>query len=153
MADARSDVVVIGSCFVDMISYVPRLPKFGETIKGTKFHMGFGGKAANQCVMAQNLGAKTVMIAKLGNDQFGKDTIHNFNRFGVNTQFISVTDEADTGVTNIGKIIYYCRKNKKKTVSELLSLIPNRNVALVIVQGNCSYSTSRFISGSDFQIS
>ncbi|XP_015762165.1 PREDICTED: ribokinase-like isoform X2 [Acropora digitifera] len=101
MADARSDVVVIGSCFVDMISYVPRLPKFGETIKGTKFHMGFGGKAANQCVMAQNLGAKTVMIAKLGNDQFGKDTIHNFNRFGVNTQFISVTDEADTGVTNI----------------------------------------------------
>lgn len=101
MADARSDVVVIGSCFVDMISYVPRLPKFGETIKGTKFHMGFGGKAANQCVMAQNLGAKTVMIAKVGNDQFGKDTIHNFNRFGVNTQFISVTDEADTGVTNI----------------------------------------------------
>ena len=65
-----------------------------------------------------------------------------------------MTDEADTGVTNIGKIIYYCRKNtKKKTVSELLSLIPNRNVALEIVQGNCSYSTSRFISGSDFQIS
>lgn len=76
--------------------------------------MDFGGKAANQCVMAQKLGAKTVMIAKLGNDQFGKDTIHNFNRFGVNTQFISVTDEADTGVTNIGKIIYYCTKKNKK---------------------------------------
>lgn len=121
MEDGCSDIVVIGSCFVDMISYVPRLPKFGETIKGTKFHIDFGGKAANQCIMAQKLGAKTVMIAKLGNDQFGKDTIHNFNRFGVNTKFISVTDEADTGVTNIGKIIYYCTEKKNKMVSELLS--------------------------------
>lgn len=95
------DVVVIGSCFVDMISYVPRLPKSGETIKGTKFQLDFGGKAANQCVMAQKLGAKTIMIAKLGDDQFGIDTIQNFKRFGVNTKFISMTDEADTGVTNI----------------------------------------------------
>jgi len=41
------------------------------------------------------------MIAKIGNDQFGKDTIENFKRFGVNTDFISVSDQAATGVTNI----------------------------------------------------
>jgi len=46
------------------------------------------------------------MIAKIGNDQFGKDTIENFKRFGVNTDFISVTDEADTGVTSIGKVFH-----------------------------------------------
>ncbi|CAH3121443.1 unnamed protein product [Porites lobata] len=101
MADDRFDVVVIGSCFVDMISYVPRLPESGETIKGTKFQLDFGGKAANQCVMAQKLGANTAMVAKVGNDQFGKDTRNNFKRFGVNTDFIAVTDKAETGVTNI----------------------------------------------------
>ena len=43
------------------------------------------------------------MVAKIGNDQFGKDTVQNFKTFGVNTDFISTTDEADTGVTNIGE--------------------------------------------------
>ena len=103
MVDSTLNVVVVGSCFVDMISYVPRLPKSGETVRGTKFQLDFGGKAANQCVMAQKLGANTAMVAKVGNDQFGKDTIDNFKRFGVKTDFISVTDKADTGVTNIGK--------------------------------------------------
>ena len=85
MASDGFDVVVVGSCFVDMISYVPHFPKFDETVKGTKFQLDFGGKAANQCVMAQKLGAHTVMVAKIGNDQFGKDTIKNFKKFGVNT--------------------------------------------------------------------
>ena len=49
-------------------SYVPRLPKAGETIHGTKFSMGFGGKGANQCVMASRLGAKTAMVAKVSVD-------------------------------------------------------------------------------------
>ena len=105
MADSRFDVVVIGSYFVDMISYVPHFPKFYETVKGTKFQLDFGGKAANQCVMAQKLGAKTAMVTKIGNDQFGKDTIQNFEKFGVNTDFISVTDKAETGITSIGKVL------------------------------------------------
>ena len=44
-----------------MHSYVPRLPKPGETIQGTYFSKGFGGKGANQCVMAARLGARTAM--------------------------------------------------------------------------------------------
>ena len=46
MAGDKFDVVVVGSCFVDMISYVPHFPKFYETVKGTKFQLDFGGKAA-----------------------------------------------------------------------------------------------------------
>ena len=46
-------------------SYVPRLPKPGETIQGDRFSMGFGGKGANQCVMAARLGATTAMVAKV----------------------------------------------------------------------------------------
>ena len=46
-------------------SYVPRLPKPGETIKGSNFCKGFGGKGANQCVMAARLGARTAMVAKV----------------------------------------------------------------------------------------
>lgn len=41
------------------------MPKPGETIEGHKFEIGFGGKGANQCVMAAKLGAKTAMVARV----------------------------------------------------------------------------------------
>jgi len=56
-----------------MHSYVPRLPKPGETIQGTYFSKGFGGKGANQCVMAARLGARTAMVAKVSHG------VHNLN--------------------------------------------------------------------------
>lgn len=46
-------------------SYVPKLAQKGETIHGTKFKMGFGGKGANQCVSSAKLGAKAAMVAKV----------------------------------------------------------------------------------------
>ena len=40
--------------------------------------MGFGGKGANQAVMAARLGARVAMVAKLGQDVFGQNTLENF---------------------------------------------------------------------------
>ena len=53
-------------------------------MKGYRFTKGFGGKGANQCVMAARLGARTVMVARLGDDTFGHETIENFQRNEVN---------------------------------------------------------------------
>ena len=39
---------VVGSLNVDQISYCPRLPGPGETLMGTKYETGLGGKGANQ---------------------------------------------------------------------------------------------------------
>ncbi len=63
---------------------MPRFPKPGETLQGHKFSKGFGGKGANQCIMAARLGASTAMVAKLGDDTFGYDTLENFRSNGVN---------------------------------------------------------------------
>ncbi|XP_071835069.1 ribokinase-like [Apostichopus japonicus] len=95
------DVLVVGSCNTDLISYVPRLPKPGETIHGHKFSVGFGGKGANQCVMAARLGAKVAMVAKVGEDSFGKDTIQNFAENNIKTEFVGITNAAATGVAPI----------------------------------------------------
>lgn len=46
-------------------SYAPKLPRAGETVLGTKFTTGFGGKGANQCVAAAKLGGKTLFIARV----------------------------------------------------------------------------------------
>lgn len=99
--ERQVDVIVVGSCNMDLISYVSRFPKPGETIHGSKFNTGFGGKGANQCVMAARLGAKTAMIGKVGDDSFGRDTINNFKENEVITDFLGTTDEASTGVAPI----------------------------------------------------
>ncbi|KAI0219595.1 Ribokinase [Lamellibrachia satsuma] len=95
------DVVVVGSCMMDFISYTPRLPATGETVQGHKFTVGFGGKGANQCIVAARLGAKTAMIAQVGNDKFGPGYIQNFKDNGVNTEHVGIKDEASTGVATI----------------------------------------------------
>ncbi len=94
-------VSVVGACNIDLISYVPRLPALGETLHGTQFRMGFGGKGANQALMAAKLGADVTMITKLGRDVFGENTLKNFQRFGVATQHVHFTDEAFSGVAPI----------------------------------------------------
>lgn len=86
---------------MDLISYVSRFPKPGETIHGKRFCTGFGGKGANQCVMASRLGAKTAMVGKVGDDSYGRDTIMNFKENNVVTDFLNTTKEACTGVAPI----------------------------------------------------
>lgn len=97
----RPKVCVIGACNTDLVSYVPRLPRMGETLHGSEFQMGFGGKGANQAVMAARLGADVVMIGKVGRDIFGENTLENFASVGVDTTHVEFADEAASGVAPI----------------------------------------------------
>lgn len=94
-------ICVVGACNIDLISYVPRMPAMGETLHGSRFQMGFGGKGANQAVMAAKLGARVTMISKLGRDVFGENTLKNFERFGIATRHVHVTERASSGVAPI----------------------------------------------------
>ena len=97
----RPNICVVGACNLDLISYVPRLPSMGETLHGNRFHMGFGGKGANQAIMAAKLGGEVTMVSKLGQDVFGENTLKNFKSWGVNTQHVHFTDQAFSGVAPI----------------------------------------------------
>lgn len=94
-------ICVVGAANLDLISYVPRLPRMGETLHGTRFAMGFGGKGANQAVMAARLGGQVTMVAKVGRDIFGEDTLKNFRAQGMDTAHVHVTADAFTGVAPI----------------------------------------------------
>jgi ribokinase len=94
-------VCVVGAANIDLISYVPRLPHVGETLHGTQFRMGYGGKGANQAVMAARLRAEVTMVCKVGRDVFGEGTLENFRSLGVDTRHVTFTDEAFSGVAPI----------------------------------------------------
>jgi ribokinase len=94
-------ICVVGASNIDLISYAPRLPKLGETVPGTRFQKGFGGKGANQAVMAAKLGGGVTVITKVGEDLFGQDTRKNFVDAGVDTTYLFTTGESFTGVAPI----------------------------------------------------
>lgn len=85
----------------DLVAYAPRLPKLGETLAGTRFAVGFGGKGANQAVMAAKLGAHVSMVGMLGDDAFGRDYLDNFRAQGVDVTHVGVSSAASTGVAPI----------------------------------------------------
>jgi ribokinase len=74
---------------IDLIAYADRVPGPGETLIGQRFQMGFGGKGANQAVMARLLGAEVAMINCLGDDAYGDMTLENFASFGIDTSHVS----------------------------------------------------------------
>jgi ribokinase len=97
----KPKICVVGASNLDLISYVPRLPRMGETLHGTRFHMGYGGKGANQAVMAAKLGGDVAMVTKLGQDIFGENTLKNFQSWGIDTQHVLFTNQAFSGVAPI----------------------------------------------------
>ena len=93
-------ICVVGSANIDQISYVDKIPNDGETVFGDSYQMGFGGKGANQAVMAGLLGAEVYMICCLGSDVYKDMTIDNFKINGVATDYIQIV-EGSSGVAPI----------------------------------------------------
>ncbi|MGI9608658.1 MAG: PfkB family carbohydrate kinase, partial [Acidimicrobiia bacterium] len=81
-------IVVVGSTNIDLITYTQRAPEAGETLVADRFQMGFGGKGANQAVMASLLGAQVSMVNNLGSDSYGEMTLENFAQFGIDTSHV-----------------------------------------------------------------
>ncbi|KAA3675171.1 uncharacterized protein DEA37_0000023, partial [Paragonimus westermani] len=64
----------------DLSVFTSVFPDPGETVIGSEFVTGFGGKGANQSVAAKLLGCKVALVAKVGNDGFGKSYIAHLEK-------------------------------------------------------------------------
>ena len=130
-------ICVIGSSNIDQFSYISEFPSSGETLIGDSFETGFGGKGANQAVMAGLLGADVYMISCIGNDIFGDSTINNFIENNVNVDHIQRV-KVSSGVAPIwvnargeNKIIVIPGANNE--------IDPNRAIASLQEIENVSY--------------
>ena len=70
---AGRTICVMGIFVADLAFKTPRLPAWGETVLGTDFRVGPGGKGSNQAVAAARAGGSVAFITKLGEDTFGRD--------------------------------------------------------------------------------
>jgi ribokinase len=98
---SKPRVCVVGSCNLDLTFRTARLPKPGETLAGQSFRLAFGGKGANQAVMAARLGAAVSVVGCVGDDLFGEHVVRNLRNEGIDVRHVRRHAERATGVAAI----------------------------------------------------
>lgn len=76
-------VAILGIYVADLAFRAVRMPAIGETIAGSGFKMGPGGKGSNQAVAAARAGARVSFISKLGQDDFGAVALSTWEKEGI----------------------------------------------------------------------
>ena len=97
---SKAVIAVVGSAMIDLTAYATVIPAPGQTLEGDLFTTGFGGKGANQAVIAAHCGAEVHFVGKLGRDLFGDSIAENFKKLGIDSEYIERSDTPN-GVAHI----------------------------------------------------
>ena len=96
-------ITVVGSLNFDIIFKQKRFAQIGETYTADSVNFTGGGKGANQAVQCAKLGAKTHMVGAVGKDSFGNILRKQLTNYGVNVDYVSVSDE-NTGLGDVNAL-------------------------------------------------
>ncbi len=95
-------ITVFGSINIDVTAYAERIPAIGETLHGTAYKTGLGGKGANQAVAAARLGVDTAFVGRVGGDGFADEAARQIAGYGVDASLLLRDKDAATGIAVIG---------------------------------------------------
>ena len=90
-------ITVLGSFVADLAFRTHKVPVWGETILGSDFQLGPGGKGSNQAVAAARLGGKVSFVSKLGREPFGDLARKTYAQEGIDTRFVFASNQYATG--------------------------------------------------------
>ncbi len=82
-SEPNGRVVILGIYVTDLTFRAERMPLIGETIAGSAFAMGPGGKGSNQAIAISRLGGDVTFLARIGDDIFGTEALKLFDREGI----------------------------------------------------------------------
>src|ERR1700759_1046753 len=92
-------VAVLGSLHLDIMVHASDRPKKGETLPGSAWGYKAGGKGCNQAVAAAQFGARSSMIGRVGNDDFGKRLLSHLRDAAVEAGHVRTDAEAGSGMS------------------------------------------------------
>ena len=105
-APAQRGVAILGIYVADLAFRAAHMPGVGQTIAGSGFAMGPGGKGSNQAVAAARAGAEVTFISTIGRDSFGDNALALWRGDGI-TPRVKQVDTHPTGAA----FIYLNEKN------------------------------------------
>lgn len=97
----KKRLVVLGSLNVDLVVTVQQFPEAGETVHGDRFDTFLGGKGGNQAAAVTRLGGAPLVLARVGNDGYGRLYRDSLSAAGADTSGIVSIDGASTGTALI----------------------------------------------------
>jgi ribokinase len=92
------NVLTVGSLMMDVIAYVSRNPRIGETLRGDDLEIVPGGKGFNQAIAVQRAGSRSTMVGCMGRDAFGDEFARFLARERVDAVGVERSDAIGTGV-------------------------------------------------------
>jgi len=95
-------ILVLGSFVADAAFRAARMPRWGETLMGSGFALGPGGKGSNQAVAAARAGAEVQMLSRLGDDAFGRLARETWAAEGIDA---SLTENCETATGSAAILI------------------------------------------------
>ena len=96
-----SDISVLGIFVADISFSGNKIPLVGETILGTSYSIGPGGKGCNQAIAIARLGGKVNFISKIGKDNYGDLALKTLSNNKIDTSTIIQSKNEQTGVAGI----------------------------------------------------
>ena len=140
-------IIVFGSYVTDLTGRTAKFPAEGETVIGSSFRSGPGGKGSNQAVAAKRAGGNVTLITRLGSDAFGKLALDFYWEEGIDTSEIIVSEETatgaaliivneETGQNEIVVILGACGDFKEEEVQALRSAIEGAKIVLCQLETN-----------------
>ena len=98
---AHAEVVCIASWNADLVSRVARPIARGETLMATAFNISPGGKGSNAAVAAARQGARVALVARIGDDDFGRMGLDLWQTEGIANEYVERATGERSGVAQI----------------------------------------------------
>jgi ribokinase len=96
-----SNISVLGIFVADISFSGNKITSIGETILGTNYNIGPGGKGCNQAIAIARLGGTVNFISKLGKDTYGDLATNTLRNNNIDTSTITYSNDFQTGVAGI----------------------------------------------------
>lgn len=91
------EIITMGSINQDIFVNADQYPKLGDTVWVKSVNNQPGGKGANQAISLSKIGNEVRFIGAVGQDNQGQNMLDNLKKYGVNTEYISIKDDINTG--------------------------------------------------------
>lgn len=96
-----ADVVCLASWNADLVVRVPRPVARGETLMAGAFDISPGGKGSNAAVAAARQGARVALVARIGDDDFGRMGLALWRTEGIAADAVEIAAGECSGVAQI----------------------------------------------------
>lgn len=97
----QAGIVVVGSINVDNMIFLDSFPHPGSVQFSNHNLIIAGGKALNQTIGLKKLNKNVSLIGKIGYDHFGDLVLKTLEKYGVNSNYLTVDRRSKTGIAYI----------------------------------------------------